>query len=151
MAFNFILLTASIPIIWLEATIVPIFKSGSTSDPANYIFISLLCAPAKIFASILLARLNKFAETLLRPELIGFRKSFSTSHNVLILLTLIQKSHSNDSSLYVVFIDFQKAFDTVLRSVLWSKLFALGVRGHVFSVIKALYTELQPVFVQLTA
>ena len=97
------LLTATIPKIWLETTIVPIFKSGSTSDPANYRFISFLSAPAKIFASILLTRLNKFAKTFLRSEQIGFRKGFSTSHSILTLLTLTQKSHNNDSSLRCVY------------------------------------------------
>ena len=139
--FNLIILTATIPKIWLEATIVPIFKYRLTSDLANYRFISLLCASAKIFASILLALLSKFAETLFRPEQIGLRKGFSTSHNVLTLLTLQQKSHNDDLSLYVAFFDFRKAYDTVPRSMLWSKLYTLGVRRHIFSVLKALYTE----------
>ena len=56
------------------------------------------------------------------------------------LLTLIQKSHNNNSSLYIKFIDFRKAFYTIPRSMLWSKLFALGIRGHVYSVLKALCT-----------
>ena len=39
------------------------------------------------------------------------------------------------------FVDYKKAFDTVNRTHLWSKLLTLGVSGRILAVIKNLYTK----------
>jgi hypothetical protein len=131
-----------LPAIWREAIIVPIFKSGDSRDPANYRFISLLCAPAKIFASIILKRIENYVVTakLLRPEQIGFRAGYSTAHHALTLHTLVQQALNNNTVLHVAFIDFKKAFDTISRPLLWQKLRHLGIHGRVLASLMALYS-----------
>ena len=89
----------------------------------------------------MLACLSKFVETLLRPNQIGFRKGFSTLHNVLTLLMLIQQTHNEDSSLYVAFIDFRKAL-ILFHKTCFGHSYSLWVFVKMFfSVIKALYKE----------
>jgi hypothetical protein len=116
-----------LPAIWREAIIVPIFKSGDSRDPANYRFISLLCAPAKIFASIILKLIENYVDTakLLLP---------------LTLHTLVQQALNNNTALHVVFVDFKKAFDTISRPLLWQKLRHLGIHGRVLASLVALYS-----------
>jgi len=38
---------------WKSATVVPIFKKGSRTDPANYRPISLTCVCCKVFEHII--------------------------------------------------------------------------------------------------
>ena len=97
-----------------------IFKSGMHTDPFNYRFISLLCCLAKIYASILLRRIEQFITVaqLMRPEKIGFRQGYSTAHHAQTLYTLIQQSINNGCTHHVAFIDFKKAFDMVPRRLL---------------------------------
>ena len=39
------------------------------------------------------------------------------------------------------FIDFTKAFDYVVRDILWYKLIKLGVRGQILKVIKIMFEK----------
>jgi hypothetical protein len=101
-----------------------------------------LCAPAKVYASVILKRIEHFVLTakLLRPEQIGFRAGYSTSHHAFTLYTLVQQAFTNGAALHVAFIDFKKAFDTVSRPLLWQKLKHIGINGRVLASVIALYT-----------
>ena len=46
---------------------------------------------------------------------------------------------SKKKKLFCAFIDYQKAFDTIWQSGLWSKLIASGISGKVFNVIRNIY------------
>ena len=70
----------------------------------------------KVFSGVLLNRLNFWADgvNFLSQELAGFRKGFRSTENVFILHTVINKYLSRKiGSLYVPFIDFRKAFDSI--------------------------------------
>ena len=43
--------------------------------------------------------------------------------------------------LYFCFLDFRKAFDTVVRNILFRKLYAAGVRGKLLRVIINLFSK----------
>jgi hypothetical protein len=50
----------------------------------------------------------------------GFRKGRRTVDNIFILRTIIDKYLSRKrGKLYLIFVDLQKAFDTVVREALW--------------------------------
>ena len=44
---------------------------------------------------------------------------------------------------YCALIDFTKAFDYVVRDMLWYKLITLGVRGQMLRVIKSMYENIK--------
>ena len=46
--FNLSIQTGELPDIWKVASVTPIFKKGSQSDPANYRPISLTCVACKL-------------------------------------------------------------------------------------------------------
>ena len=58
--FNKILSSGSFPDAWSESIIVPLYKSGSRSDPSNYRGISLVDVMYKLFAGIINNRLTRF-------------------------------------------------------------------------------------------
>jgi ribonuclease P/MRP protein subunit RPP40 len=46
----------------------------------------------------------------------------------------------NSKKLYCAFVDFKKAFDSVYRNGLWVKLYNMGLRGKVWSVLRNMYS-----------
>ena len=63
----------------------------------------------------------------------GFRKNFSTSMAVLDVVNMIQKELYDDNFVIGVFMDLQKAFDTITYDTLLSKLEHYGFRGFTAS------------------
>ena len=67
----------------------------------------------------------------------------STVDNVFVLHGLITHMLNGGKRFYCAFIDFSKAFDYVVRDILWYKLIKLGVRGQVLKVIKSMYESIK--------
>ena len=56
-----------------------------------------------------------------------------------VLRTLIEKYATAGSKLYSCFIDFGKAFDTILHSALLYKITNIGLSGKFFNILKSMY------------
>jgi hypothetical protein len=69
----------------------------------------------------------------------GFRKDHRCSDNVFILPTLIEKAKAKNGSLYICFVDFSKAFDTIPRELLWVRLRELKIHGEMMEAIQSIY------------
>ena len=143
--FNTCLLNGYFPSIWSEGYIVPIPKSGDLNDPSNYRGITLLSVLGKLFTRILNNRLNSWAEkySVYIEAQAGFRRGMSTVDNVFILQSLINLCFNDNKKLFCVFVDFKKAFDFVVRDILWFKLIGYGVRGNILNVIKSMYNDIR--------
>ena len=57
--------------------------------------------------------------------------------------TLIERAKRAGSPLYVCFVDFRKAFDTINRRLLWCKLRAKGVSENIVRALEALYANME--------
>ena len=85
---------------------------------------------------------KRFDESLERHKVInpvqkGFAKKARTSNNMFVLRTLIEKyTKDRNAKLYACFIDFHKAFDRVIHTLLLHKLRKIGSSGNFFRVIK---------------
>ena len=55
----------------------------------------------------------------------------------------LKKHLLKNTKLYVAFIDFKKAYDTVNRDILWMVLFRSGVRGKMLRMIRGIYATVQ--------
>ena len=123
--FNLILDSGDVIPEWLISFIVPIHKGGPKSEPSNYRGVSLLSCLGKLFLSILNHRLEIFTldNGILSTSQLGFIKGNRTSDAHIIIRNLIDKyCHKNNKKIYACFIDLSKAFDTVPRDILLSKL-----------------------------
>ena len=76
---------------------------------------------------------------LLSETQAGFRKTYSTTDNLFTLLALIQKQLLCHKKLYGAFIDFRKAFDSVIRTKLWANLRKNDLKRKMYQAIVNLY------------
>ena len=74
----------------------------------------LLSVPGKVLSRILLDRIKEEVDGLLRDEQAGFiRRGKSCTDQTAALRIILQQSLEWDASLYINFIDYEKAFDSV--------------------------------------
>ena len=139
-----VLLQEFFPKDWGNGNIVPIYKNGCQYDPSNYRGITIANTFSKIFTSLLNNRLTKFLSTnnLMNSEQIGFKKGSRTSDHIFVLKCLIESAKRIGKPLYVCFIDFSKAFDTVWQSGLFFKLLNTGISNKVVNIIRSMYSKL---------
>jgi hypothetical protein len=141
--FNLILQSGSVPVDWLSATVVPVFKKGTTANVENYRPISLTNSACKIFETVIKNKLINFllANHLLSPNQHGFLARHSTCTNLLEAFDDWTKSLDASKETVVVFVDFARAFDSVSIPKLIFKLERLGICGKILSCIKSLLSN----------
>ena len=113
------------------ASVCPIFKKGDRNKCENYRPISLLSNLSKIFERAMHTRLYSFLDTnsSLYDLQFGFRHKFSTNHALLSITEKIRDNLDNKTFSCGVFVDLEKAFDTVNHHILLKKLEHYGIRG----------------------
>lgn len=142
--FNGILQSSEVIPDWALGMIVPIHKDGSRLDTANYRGITLISCLGKLFLSILNNRLVVFSveNNLLSPSQLGFVIKNRCSDAHIIIHNLVrQECHGKNSKIFSCFVDFRKAFDSVPRDILLSKILDMGVTGKFFNIIRHIYTS----------
>ena len=131
--------TGVFPDLLKEALISPIHKSGSKLDPKNYRPISLLSNLSKIFEKVIYKRLISFFDNhnSLYESQYGFRSKHSLNHALIQITEKIRKCIDDKQFACGVFIDLQKAFDTVNHNILLYKLSYYGIRGLPLSLLQS--------------
>ena len=139
--FNNIFDTGRFPQSWTESIVLPLFKKGNTSDPNNYRGISISNICSKIFSTIINNRIQEWVQNnnITGEHQAGFKKGYSTIDHMFTLLALIQKQFARNHKLYVAFIDFEKAFDSINRHILWPILSKNGIKGKLYNCIRSMY------------
>ena len=143
--FNRIFDSGIYPDEWAKAIVVPIFKKGDSDLPDNYRGISLINTACKCFTSILNNRLYSWLEenNKIVENQAGLRRNYSTTDHKFSLYAFIEKSlNKKGQKLYVAFIDFKKAFDSVNHERLFSIINDEGVSGKLFITLRAMYKSL---------
>ena len=62
-----------------------------------------------------------------------------TVDNIFVLQGIITHILNQKKKLYTAFIDFTKAFDFVVRDIIWYKLIKLGIRGKILNIVRSMY------------
>nr|VZI48828.1 unnamed protein product [Spirometra erinaceieuropaei] len=124
-----------------DATIVHLYKrKGNRQVCDNHRGISLLNIAGKIFARILLNRLNNHLEQVLLPESqCGFRRHRGTMDMIFAARQLQEKCQEMRTHLYSTFVDLTKAFDTVNREGLWNIMQKFGCPERFTQMVRQLH------------
>ena len=144
--FNLTQKTEMYPNAWSVNILSTIHKGGSTDNLDNFRGISVGSCFSKLLGCVLGKRLEKSISTfqLIERNQIGFLKNSRTSDHIFVVNTLVNKIvKSKGKYLYSAFIDLRKAYDSVNRNFLFSKLWAMGLGGKSLSLIKSMYKSVQ--------
>jgi hypothetical protein len=124
-----------LPPAWLMSYITPIFKKGNSADANNYRPIALTATMCKIMESIVKDQLVSFLvdKGLLSKQQHAFIKNHSTASNLLECLQDWSVGLNSHSQTDIVYIDFAKAFDSIVLSKLLYKLEFFGITGQLLN------------------
>ena len=131
-----------VPSEWKEGYLIKLPKKGDLSSCSNYRGITLLSVPGKVFNRIILERMKTHVDRHLRDEQAGFRKERSCTDQIATLRIILEQSLEWNSTLYVNFIDYEKAFDSVDRTTLWKLMRHYGIPPKITNLIKNSYEGL---------
>ncbi|KAJ8727495.1 hypothetical protein PYW07_001614 [Mythimna separata] len=139
--FNKVLNTGQVPIQWKRSDIILLYKKGDPQDISNYRPISLLSSIYKLFTTILQSQLSKDIDTYQPVEQAGFRSGFSTMDHIQVLQQVMEKYKEFNRPLYIAFIDYTKAFDTISHDAIWEALNKCHINKNYIRVLKNIYED----------
>ena len=87
-------------------------------------------------AKILQCRLTDAAEGNLNESQCGFRPERSTVDMIFTVRQIQEKCIEQYKELYIVFVDFRMAFDSVDRQMLWKVLYVFGCPSHFINIVR---------------
>ena len=131
---------------WQVSALVPVPKPKGRPDVYDdHRGIAVSPVAAKLFAMVMLARLDRWAERrgLRAAGQAGFRAGRGAPDNLFVLRHMIDSAAAHKRPLFCAFIDFSKAYDRVDRALLWRVLRGCGLHGRALSTVQAMYESVR--------
>ncbi|EYB88615.1 hypothetical protein Y032_0244g3530 [Ancylostoma ceylanicum] len=138
--FNRMLAESQTLEVWQMSATVPVWKGkGDSAVCSSYRPIRLLCYTIKIFKRILDSRLRAIVSMTANQS--GFVKDCGTIDAIHAARLLIERHTERNRFVHLAFLDLEKAFDRVLRELIWMSLRKHGVPEEYVRWIKMLYQK----------
>ena len=139
--FNIIFKSCSYPVQWSISKLFTIFKSGDSLSCGNYRGISVPNTLAKLYDMMIHERLYRWC-TFDKSQA-GGQPGRGCIEQIMTLRLAIDYAAQFNSKLYVLFIDFSKAYDRVNRRKMVDVLKSLGCGRTMLLAIITLYKSTQ--------
>ena len=123
---------------WRDAVIKVLHKKKDRTEYGNYRGISLVGHAGKVLLKIVATRLSVYcgARNLLPEEQCGFLPNRSTTDMMFAVRRLQEFGRKVRVPLFLCFIDLQKAYDSVDRTLLWQVRARFGTPPQIIEVIR---------------
>ena len=143
LVFKWVLSLEYIPLNFRTGIQIPLFKGKGTSplEAKNYRGITLLSTFNKLFEAMLWNRIRDWWESShVISRLQGAcRRGVSCIHTALVLQETVATLLESHSKVYVSYFDVARAFDSVWIDGLFSRMYALGIRGKTWRLLYKTY------------
>ena len=133
----------SLPDDWKKGNITAIYKKGSKANPGNYRPISLTSIICKLLEAIIRDAIvtHMSVNNLFCDQQHGFVPGRSCITQLLTTFEIWTQAVENGNQVDAIYLDFQKAFDSVPHHRLIRKLAAYGVTGKILRWIETFLTD----------
>ena len=121
--------------------IIKLPKKGDLTSYENWRGITLISIVAKVSGRILIKRIVAGTDAELRGEQAGFRKGINTTEQIFVLRNIIEQVAEWNSSLYLCFVEYEKAFDSIHRYTLWKIIRCYGIPTKIMRMVQVIYTD----------
>ena len=91
---------------------------------------------------MLIRLLTCVVDTVVPESQCGFRRARSITDMIFVARLLQEKSREQHRDLFIAFIDLAKAFDTVIRDLLWQVLGQFGCPPHFLSILREFHIDM---------
>ena len=99
----------------------------------------LLSTPGKVLNRVLLGRMKEAVDPKLRDQQAGFRRNRSCADQI----ACLHISHwSGASPIYINFVEYEKAFDSVDRETMWKLLRRYGLPEKIISLTQCTFQDM---------
>ena len=119
--------------------VVPIPKNVDPRLCNNWRGISLLDVAGKVLTRIIQEWLQITAKRILPESQCGFWKRRRCIDMVFVARQMMEKCRQRTNPLFVLFVDLQKAYNFIPRTVMWTVLEIYGVPPTVLSIIRSFH------------
>ena len=124
---------------WMKRCILPFPKKGDLRLAKNYRVITLTSIAAKIYNALLRNRIEPKIDNILRKNQNGFRRNRSTTSQILTIRRILEGVRAKKLQTTLLFVDFTKAFVSILRGNMEQILLAYGQPKETVAAIMILY------------
>ena len=112
---------------------------SNAKECSNYCTIALISHASKVMLKSLQARLQQYTNHEFPDIQVGFRKGRGPRNQIANIHWIIEKAREFQENIYLCFIDYAKAFDSVDHNQLWKILQEMGIPDHLTCLLRNLY------------
>ena len=130
-----------VPTEWRNALLVPVPKKGDLSLCDNWRDISLLDLMGKLFARVINDRLQLVVEKVASDSQCGFQAGRGCV-DLICVCQLMEKAIKHNTKVFLLFVDFCKAYDSVPRQALWCALRKYRILENLIALVRSFHERM---------
>lgn len=130
---------AEVPREWKTSIMSTIHKRGSRDKCENYRGIAVTSTMSRMYGRLLRNKIEQEFKDHEAEEQAGFRVGRSTVDHLYCITQIIEKKAAFNQEVHLLYVDLQKAFDSVPHNKLWSTLHETTIRSGLIQAVQNLY------------